>query len=322
MLKKLKDYFPIGTIGLFGTFNNPLWIKAFPDSDELDLYFTMRYGEKTAAEFMNAFLDDSGALTVEGRQRLAKVIYSINFKKWEHLFKIYNAEYNPLENTDFVETIKDINSNIKTVDTDNIDNFSSSSVNASSGSSEGSTSGSTLISSTGSTETSSTGSTETSSTGSTETSSTGSTDASSTGNNSISNSKYGFDSVAAVGDTESSGSNSDTSTSSLENESSTSANSSDSTSTNSSDSTSTTASDSTSSTSSNTNSTTNASTSSEDSTITDNGTHDSEHRKHGNIGVTSTVTLMTEEKDFWKWSFIDAVCLDICEIIALSIYNY
>ena len=314
MLKKLKDYFPIGTIGLFGTFNNPLWIKAFPDSDELDLYFTMRYGEKTAAEFMNAFLDDSGALTVEGRQRLAKVIYSINFKKWEHLFKIYNAEYNPLENTDFVETIKDINSNIKTVDTDNIDNFSSSSVNASSGSSEGSTSGSTLISSTGSTETSSTGSTETSSTGS--------TDASSTGNNSISNSKYGFDSVAAVGDTESSGSNSDTSTSSLENESSTSANSSDSTSTNSSDSTSTTASDSTSSTSSNTNSTTNASTSSEDSTITDNGTHDSEHRKHGNIGVTSTVTLMTEEKDFWKWSFIDAVCLDICEIIALSIYNY
>ena len=234
MQKKIKDFFPVGNTGLFSTFINPLWVNAFPDSDELDLYFTMRYGEKTAADFMNAFLDASGELTTEGRQRLAKVIYSINFKKWEHLFKVYNAEYNPLENTDFVETIKDTNSNIKTVDTDNTGTASTTG------------------------------------------------EASATGSSDVDNTKYGFDSASAVGDNESSGSTSGTSESSTSSETS----------------------------------------STEDSTITDNGTHDSEHRKHGNIGVTSTVTLMTEEKNFWKWSFIDAVCLDICDIIALSIYNY
>ncbi len=69
-----------------------------------------------------------------------------------------------------------------------------------------------------------------------------------------------------------------------------------------------------------TTSTTTTGTGTEDTTVTDNGTHTSEHRKHGNIGVLENQSMLQSEVDFWKWSFIDQVCKDICDLIALSIY--
>ena len=59
----------------------------------------------------------------------------------------------------------------------------------------------------------------------------------------------------------------------------------------------------------------------DDTTISDNEDKKLIRRKHGNIGVTENVTMLEHETEFWhKWSFIDAICLDICDIIALSIY--
>lgn len=60
---------------------------------------------------------------------------------------------------------------------------------------------------------------------------------------------------------------------------------------------------------------------------TDNGIYDNkedvtvEHRKNGNIGVTETTQMLRNDVDFWKWSFIDRLCKDICDTIALSIYD-
>ena len=54
--------------------------------------------------------------------------------------------------------------------------------------------------------------------------------------------------------------------------------------------------------------------------VTDNEDKLLKRHKHGNIGVTENTTMLAHEVEFWKWSFIDAVCKDICDIIALSIY--
>ena len=236
-MKKLSDYLPMTGDGLFTAFNNPVWATAFQNSTELDTYFYLRYGDRIGNKLIDNYADeDTGIVDSTNLIHLAALVYSINSKKWEHLYKVYNADYNPIENTDFIETITDTNSNTKVIDSD------------------GTSSGTATTNS----------------------------NATNTGSNSGDNNVFGFNSNTAVGESTSSGSNTDQ----------TYANS----------------------------STTTSGSTTDDSTIIDNGTHTSEHRKHGNIGVTENVTMLEHEVEFWKWSFIDQVCKDICDIIALSIY--
>lgn len=236
-MKKLNDYFPITSDGIFTAFNNPVWCVSFPDTSILDLYFLNRYGDKFGTKILH-YYEDAEDGTIKGNElkKLALLIYNIKGKSWEHLYNIYTSEYNPIENTDFVETITESTGNTKIIDG--------------------------ASTSTGTAETHS--------------------NATTTGSNSGANNVFGFNSTNAVGESTSTGSNNDE-------------------------------------TYANSTTTTSGGTT-EDSTITDNGTHTSEHRKHGNIGVTSNVELMTQDVEFWKWSFIDSVCRDICDIIALSIY--
>ena len=236
-MKKLSDYLPTINDSIFSAFNNPIWATAFQNSSELDTYFYLRYGDRIGNKLIDNYADeDTGIVDSTNLIHLASLVYSINSKKWEHLYKVYTSEYNPIENTDFIETITDTNSNTKVIDSD------------------GTSSGTATTNS----------------------------NATNTGSTSGDNNVFGFNSTNAVGDTTSSGSNTDQ----------TYANS----------------------------STTTSGSTTDDSTITDNGTHTSEHRKHGNIGVTENVTMLEHEVAFWKWSFIDQVCKDICDIIALSIY--
>lgn len=255
-MKTLNEYFDLSSDGLFSAFNNPIWVNSFQDASELDLYLYMRYGDRIGNKFLDKFVDSDGEVKGENLIKLANLIYSINAKKWEHLYNAYTAEYNPIENTDFIETITETNGNTRVVDTDS----SNTRVLDSDGTSSGTASTS--------------------------------SSATSNGNNSGANNKFGFNSSNAVGDTTSSGTDSNTTTST----------------------TTTTSSGST------TEDSTTTDTGTEDTTITDNGNHTSEHRKHGNIGVTENVTMLEHEVEFWKWSFIDSICKDICDIIALSIY--
>ena len=257
MLKSIKEYLPSPTSGIFTAFNNPIWSVSFQDSSELDTYFLLRYGDRIGNKLID-FYKDSTDGTVKGDKliQLSKMIYDINAKKWDHLYKVYLAEYNPIENTDFIDVITDTTSNTRNT--------------------VGENSASRIIDEDGT------------SSGSATTESSGS----SNGSNSLDNSAYAFNSVSAVGTTESDGSDSNTTTARSE----------------------------TSSSGTTSNDTSIRDSGSEESTITDNGTHTSEHRKHGNIGVTENVTMLQHEVEFWKWSFIDSVCKDICDIIALSIY--
>lgn len=255
MLKKISDYMPITSSGLFTAFINPVWSNAFQDSSELDTYFVLRYGDKIGNKLLEAYADDTGVISSK-KDDLAKLIYDINSKKWEHLFGVYSAEYNPIENTDFIETITETNGNTRVIDSENkntriVDTDTTNSGTAST------TSGAT-----------------------------------SNGSNSGAENVFGFNSVSAVGDRTNSGSDSNT----------------------------TNATTSTTSSSTGSEDQTIRDTATEDSTITDSGNHVSEHRKHGNIGVLENQSMLQAEVDFWKWSFIDHVCRDICELIALSIY--
>lgn len=239
MLKTIKEYLPLTNVkSIFSAFDNPVWAVVLPDSTELDRYFYLRYGDRVGNKFIENYVDTNGIVTGDNLNNLAKLIYDINAKRWEHLFGAYMAEYNPIENTDFIETITDTNTNVKTV----------------------------------------TGSTTSNGTATTT------SNATTTGTNSNSNGVFGFDSVDSVGDTENSGSDSNTTNA--------------------------------------TSTTTTGGGTTENNNIADNGSHTSEHRKHGNIGVTENVTMLQSEISFWwKWSFVDYICQDICDLIALSIYN-
>lgn len=235
-MKTLNEYFDVSSTGLFSAFNNPVWVNSFQDASGLDLYFYMRYGDRIGNKFLDMFTDTDGEVKGNNLTKLADLIYSVNAKKWEHLYKAFMAEYNPIENTDFIETITEATGNTRVVDSDGTSSGTASTTSS----------------------------------------------ATSSGTNSGANNKFGFNSSTAVGDTTSSGSDSNTTSA--------------------------------------TTSTTSSGSTTDDSTITDNGTHTSEHRKHGNIGVTENVTMLEHEVEFWKWSFVDSVCKDICDIIALSIY--
>ena len=216
-MKTLKESLMTPNSGLFTAFVNPVWAEAFPDTAELDIYFFTRYGDRIGNKLIKYYENTSGIVTGEQLQALAKMVYDINARKWEHLWGVYEAEYNPLNNTEFVETFSEH------IDTE------------------------------------------------------GNVDSSGTGSNtstgSVTNKRWGLGSSTGANDTASdtSGSNSATTTNSTDTDSTT--------------------------------------------------DHTSERKKAGNIGVTSTIQLISEEKDFWgKWSFIDQVSKDICDIIALSIY--
>lgn len=236
-MKKVIDYFDFSSNCIFSEFLAPIWVYAFPDPAELDKYFLINYGSRPAFDTMlDKFADDTGKITGNNLKALADMLYHINYKKWEHLFKVYNADYSPIENTDFVEEVKEDNSNQRTIDSDK----------SSSGSS------------------------------STTTSTTAS------GTDGGNTNRYGFNSSSAVGER--------------------------------------TASKTSSSTSGSTVGVTESGTANDDTTINDNEDKNLIRRKHGNIGVTENVTMLRHEVEFWKWSFIDSICRDICDNIALSIY--
>lgn len=236
-MKRLNDYFNLTDGFLFSQFLAPVWVYAFPDTAELDLYFLTRYGQRNAfASCLDQFAGTDGTISGDNLKRLADLVYHVNARKWEHLFEVYNADYNPIENTDFVEEVTEDNQTLRTIDSDK------------------------------------------STTGSNTTDSSGTSSGSDSGNIN----RYGFNSSNAVGERTEGRTSSATTSNNVESEDS--------------------------------------STEEEDTSITNDEDKKLVRRKHGNIGVIDNATMLQKSVDFWKWSFIDAVCKDICEIIALSIY--
>lgn len=107
MYKELYDYFPNGLTG-DGIFTEISKISWFPGvlPSNVDTYFMLKHGEKLGSRILEKFVDSDGHVTGQGLTELAKVIHNAYITNWEHEFKTLTVEYNPIENTDYVETYK------------------------------------------------------------------------------------------------------------------------------------------------------------------------------------------------------------------------
>lgn len=108
MYKELNTYFPNGLEG-DGIFKAIAGITWFPGvvPENVDTYFMLKHGEKLASKVCDKFADDDGIIQGDKLKQLAQVIHNAYIVNWEHEYKTLTVEYNPIENTDFVETIKD-----------------------------------------------------------------------------------------------------------------------------------------------------------------------------------------------------------------------
>lgn len=105
--KELYDYFPNGLNG-DGIFTEIAKITWFPGVDpaHLDTYFMLKHGEKLASKICENFVDSDGHITGMGLTNLANICHNAYIKNWEHEYKTLTVEYNPIENTDYIETYK------------------------------------------------------------------------------------------------------------------------------------------------------------------------------------------------------------------------
>lgn len=105
MYKELKDYFPDGIIGngIFSAISQISWFPGVKPA-QLDTYFMLMHGEKLGSRLLNAFANDDGIIEGDKLKVLASMIHNKYIVNWEHEYKTLTVEYNPIENTDYVES--------------------------------------------------------------------------------------------------------------------------------------------------------------------------------------------------------------------------
>ncbi len=105
MYKELKDYFPDGIIGngIFSAISQISWFPGVKPS-QLDTYFMLMHGEKLASKILDNFTNEDGVIEGDDLKKLAQVIHNTYINNWEHEYKTLTVEYNPIENTDYIET--------------------------------------------------------------------------------------------------------------------------------------------------------------------------------------------------------------------------
>ncbi len=105
MYKELKDYFPDGITGdgIFKAISNISWFPGVKPG-QLDTYFMLMHGEKLASKILDNFTNEDGIIEGDNLKKLAQVIHNTYINNWEHEYKTLTVEYNPIENTDYIET--------------------------------------------------------------------------------------------------------------------------------------------------------------------------------------------------------------------------
>lgn len=103
--KTLKDYFPemLNGNGLFTELSKKEWFAGV-DPAAADTYMFLTCGEKLPQNILDNFTNDEGIITGTKLTALANVIYNTNINSWRHEYKALTSEYNPIENTDYIET--------------------------------------------------------------------------------------------------------------------------------------------------------------------------------------------------------------------------
>lgn len=107
-IKRIKDYLSLSGVGFFKRIENKLAAQTSPasppwadyiSSAELDSLYYLNYKRKIASDWWEDMEGDTDA----GKDAMASMLWGIYKVKWSHLFKIFQAEYDPLENYDRYE---------------------------------------------------------------------------------------------------------------------------------------------------------------------------------------------------------------------------
>lgn len=104
-VKQLKDYLGLNTIGFFQRIDaqlaaltepvTPPW-SSYITSAELDKLYYLNHKKKLVSDWWEDMEGDTDA----GKDAIASELWGIYGVKWSHLFKIFQAQYDPLENYD------------------------------------------------------------------------------------------------------------------------------------------------------------------------------------------------------------------------------
>jgi hypothetical protein len=103
--KTLNDYIPSMKTGagLFSAMTGYRWWSEL-NASKFDIYFALKFGNHVGfSDLLDAFTNDDGIITGSKLEELAYMILSVNQNNWAHVYKALMSEYNPIENTDFVE---------------------------------------------------------------------------------------------------------------------------------------------------------------------------------------------------------------------------
>lgn len=109
MYKELNEYFPdaLGGNGIFTAISQITWFPGVIPA-HVDTYFMLKHGDKLASKVCDKFADADGHITGQKLTDLANVLHNAFFVNWEHEYKTLTVQYNPIENTDYVEEINDV----------------------------------------------------------------------------------------------------------------------------------------------------------------------------------------------------------------------
>ena len=103
-MKKVIDAIPtLVTDGIFNHITEPMWDDYFSGHD-LDLHFAAKYSQKWISPLVELLADSDGEVKGENLSKLANSIYDLRKNEWSHLFLDLQAEYDPIENTDYTES--------------------------------------------------------------------------------------------------------------------------------------------------------------------------------------------------------------------------
>lgn len=107
MYKELKTYFPDGITGdgIFKAISSISWFPGVKPG-AVDSYLMLLHGDKLASKVLDKFANENGVIEGEQLRSLANIIHNKYINNWEHEYKTLTVEYNPIENTDYIETYK------------------------------------------------------------------------------------------------------------------------------------------------------------------------------------------------------------------------
>ena len=106
--KTLKEVFPhaLEGNGLFTEIAKIEWFEGLSPA-AFDTYFFITVGDRLAANKMQFFVNDNGVCEGENLSKLARVIFNINAISWRNIYRDLTVQYNPIENTDYTETLNE-----------------------------------------------------------------------------------------------------------------------------------------------------------------------------------------------------------------------